>query len=331
MTKSRRKEIAEVDSEYHFELRTIEVIWSSLLAVVDECSLSNLTNWFELVDVALPFRQRTSRRRLRQLEWLPEIAVAATLHRAGSPLLGIQRTSIVKRLTVAAVTLFSLLAQAQEVTTTTEPAMPARWSAAAGVGFGDSGLIIAGVGSGLGGLSSLQASVPSGRLAFERILTDRFSVGLGLSASYSSAESPLTLLNQNGESLSVQSKSEGGSVALTLAPRWILTEPTFPVAFSVYAAVTGGYSANSFGAVGFEGQGSHAFFASLSGGVAVERMLIDRLAIRISTQILRASVSRSFAKTTATPTVLGSSTTQFSTSAQLGLAPSPSVELRLYF
>jgi hypothetical protein len=227
--------------------------------------------------------------------------------------------------------MLSVVVQAQEVTPTAEPSTAPRWSLGAGVGFGDSGLIITGLGGVLGGLSSPQASLPSARLAFERILGDRLVLGLGLTASYSSGEFPMSVVSQSGDPVTLQTKNESGSVALTLAPRWILTEPTFPVALSVYAALTGGYSANSVGAAGLEEQGGHAFFASLSGGVAVERMLIERLAIRISTQILRASLSRNFTKTTLTPSVVGSATTQFSTAEQFGFAPSPSVELRLYF
>ncbi len=230
------------------------------------------------------------------------------------------------------ISVLSAFAHAEETSavSTTITAQP-KWSLGAGIGFGDSSFAFGGLGA-LGGLGGFgwwyQAFTPTPRLSFERIFSEHFVLGLGLTASYEVGSSPTFGPVIAGSTLS---RNESGSTAISLFPRWILTNADSPVAFSVYAAATGGYAAVRIGYPEEEPQIGRSYSVGLNGGITLERMLIERLALRISTQIVHATLAQNFIQSTSTPAVLGSAVTQTSTTAQASVVPSPSIELRLYF
>lgn len=234
-----------------------------------------------------------------------------------------------RTLAVSIVVLLSQVARAEDVATapTTDTPQP-KWSVGAGIGLGESSY--AGVGGLIGGLGTVYSPLaPTPRLSFERVFSEHFALGLGLMASYQSGEQPIYGTSL-GSAIGQQSTSSS-SVAVSVGPRWPLTDPASPIAFSLYAAATAGYATMSLGNPGDEPLGGHSFSFGINGGLAVERMLIDRLALRITAQMVRATLGRNFVQTTSTPTVLGSAVTQASTATQISAVPSPSIELRFYF
>lgn len=162
---------------------------------------------------------------------------------------------------------------------------------------------------------------PTPVLTFERILSERLSLLLGLAGSYSggpiySSEPPI---NQRS-----------GGLTASLGPRFVLSDASLPVAVSVYVAGSAGYAAASYGTPSDMSQGGHTWSFGASGGVAVERQLINRLALRIQTQLVRATLDQSFTRFPMTP-LSGTVQERNDTSLRVSFLPSPSVELRLYF
>lgn len=205
------------------------------------------------------------------------------------------------------------------------------WSVGAGIGLGESGFALAGLSGllgGLGGVSSAYVSTP--RLSFERLLSERVALVFGLAANHQAGVLPVFLTSSEPGGV-LQRSTSSSSAALSVGPRWVVTTPQSPIAVSVFAMASAGYATLSYGDAGEEPQGAHSFLFGILGGLAIERMLIDRLALRIQTQIISANFARRFEQTTLTPTVLGSARTYGSAWSQVSVVPLPSVELRLYF
>lgn len=200
---------------------------------------------------------------------------------------------------------------------------PPRWSLGTGVGVGFGGFTYVGslsaVGAapagagGLGALGSLGGTItPS--VSLERVFTPRFALGLGLDGTIAT-----TTVVAGASSLM-------GRVGLGVSPRFTLTSEQSPVAFTVYATAFASYSAADY--VQSEAQ---TLWLGLLGGVALERRLVERVALRVQAQFLRVGFSRWWAATTV-PAADGSPTQQPSvgSSFNAGFEPVPSVELRLY-
>lgn len=200
------------------------------------------------------------------------------------------------------------------------PSWP-RWSVGTGVGLFDGapvGLLGGGLGSlggggtgGLGGLGGLSvvAFAPAPRLTFERLFGEHLAMGLGVVGDYQSV---------------AQTRFERGSVSVLVGPRWIITNPDAPVAVSAYAAGLFGYGVIDFG----DSKGTTLTVGGV-GGLALERWLIERLAVRLQVQLIRATWNESQTSLASplNPVPAGST----SNSTQVSFIPGPSLELRLYF
>lgn len=183
-------------------------------------------------------------------------------------------------------------------------APPARWSVGTGLGLFE-GTGLAALGSLSGGLlnTALLNVSPAPRVTFERLINDRLTLGLGLVAQYGKA---------------VEGGTEQGSVSALLGPRWIFTNPESPIALSGYVAGLVGYGVVAVSQVA-------GGTLTLGGviGAALERVLIDRLALRLQLQLLRVTWSESWQT--------GALAAQVSHNTQVSFIPGPSLELRFYF
>lgn len=210
----------------------------------------------------------------------------------------------------------------RSVAPSTPPAAPVaswpRWSVGTGLGLFDgvsSGLAVGGLGGlagagglgGLGGLSTLNLS-PTPRLTFERLFGEHVALALGVFGDYQSVQ---------------EAAFERGGVGAVIGPRFIITNPDAPVAVSAYTAALVSYAITDLSQFG-----SSTTSVGGVGGLALERWLIERLAIRIQVQLLRAtwSETKSWADS-----ALGGRQVVWSHSTQVSFIPGPSVELRLYF
>jgi hypothetical protein len=198
------------------------------------------------------------------------------------------------------------------------PAAPAvswpRWSVGTGLGLFD-GVAVGAIGGlagqgglgGLGGLSVLSPS-PTPRLTFERLFGEHVALALGIFGDYQSVQ---------------ESKFERGGVGALFGPRFILTNPDAVVSVSAYAAALVSYSLSDL--VQFS---SSSLTIGGAGGLALERWLIERLAIRIQVQLIRATWSEIQSRV---DSALGGVQSAWAHSTQVSFIPGPSVELRLYF
>lgn len=198
------------------------------------------------------------------------------------------------------------------------PAAPAvswpRWSVGTGLGLFD-GVGLAALGGlagqgglgGLGGLSVINPS-PTPRLTFERLFGEHVALALGVFGDYQSIQ---------------ESNFERGGVGALLGPRFILTNPDAVVAVSAYAAALVSYSIADLSQFS-----SSSLTIGGAGGLALERWLIERLAIRIQVQLIRATWSETQSRA---ESALGGVQSLWAHSTQVSFIPGPSVELRLYF
>jgi hypothetical protein len=160
-----------------------------------------------------------------------------------------------------------------------------RWSAGAGLGFSSSVLGFAGP--------------SSPRLVGEFFLTPRIALGFGIEVTSVSSVLPNT------------SWLTG---LISVGPRGILTEPTSPVEISVFGGLSAGLQAQT-------SANALIYFGGYA-GLTLERKLMDRLAIRLSTELLRVMTATALSE----PNSLNGATRTLIT-----VLPSPALELRFYF
>lgn len=210
----------------------------------------------------------------------------------------------------------SSVCRADDSTGVSEKTPVAHWSIGAGYGFFE---YTGGIAAGVVGAAPPYAPTPV--LAVERILSDRLSLLLGFTGAYSSGpvlySSPPTTLHT-------------GTLTASLGPRFVLTDTSFPVGVSIYAAGSVGYASTRYEVPEDMAQGGHTWSFGVIGGVAVERQLIEHLSLRIQAQLVRATLDRSFTRLPVTP-LSSTSQDRADTSFRVSGMPSPSLELRLSF
>lgn len=202
------------------------------------------------------------------------------------------------------------------------PTIAPTWSIGAGLTFfapSSTQLLAAGtagLGS-LGGLTTLTATTPvSPSVSIERLFSPGFALGFGLEASLQS--SSVTGLVAAGPS---------GSIGLGVSPRFILTNPDAPVAFTVYSTVFGGYASGGQAVLGLTGTAlTSSLSFGVSGGVALELKLLERLSVRAQANLARFTLSRSTIGVNST----GGSSQSVVDGVGFNIIPTPSLELRLY-
>jgi hypothetical protein len=164
------------------------------------------------------------------------------------------------------------------------------------------------------------------RLALERRLGRTTFLGLTGVASYqayvlpvSSNETPPTSRNVN-----LTTSSVGGLLGIRQIVVEDLVELSFQGAFVVARSATNGDPLQPGESTGFIVPGSHSLSWGFSGGVSVERELIESLSLRLSSDI--ASIVGSRSTTAANGLALAE---QRSTAVRLSFAPA--LDLRFYF
>lgn len=237
------------------------------------------------------------------------------------------------RITVAVLVVIATTSLAEEQ----EPLTGPTWSLGAGLSlaFGGTlgpGAMLGGLGGlggatpgGLGGLSTASASLAP-NVSLERMFSSRFALGLGL-------EGAVTTSATVGAMVPGPSS---GSAAIGVSPRFTLTSPSAPVAFTVLAtAFTGYFSQGGTSLITPLGEfpaGAQTLTVGALGGIALEKRFLERFAVRIQAQVARVSFNRSW---TAFPTQdpstgVVSENRNAASYVSASFVPSPSIELRLY-
>ncbi len=196
------------------------------------------------------------------------------------------------------------------------PTIAPTWSIGAGLTFFAPSSQILATGSGLGGLTTLSTTTPvSPSVSIERLFSSQFALGFGLEASLQS--SSVTGLAAAGPS---------GSIGLGVSPRFILTNPDAPVAFTVYSTVFGGYASGGQAVLGLSGTAlTSSLSFGVSGGVALELKLLERLSVRAQANLARFTLSRSRIVVSGTGT-----SESVIDGVGINIIPTPSLELRIY-
>lgn len=204
------------------------------------------------------------------------------------------------------------------------------WSIGAGVSTGYLLSFTGGIGL-LAGYSYAvtPASVPAVSASLERAVGSEtwFFFGFSAAAQRERYEPPPSAVSSSA-TLTDRDTAAG---AVELGLRGVVTPASAPVTVSYLASVEGGL-AHSTSTVNFVGVGNRdertdAWSAALNVGLAVERTLGDRLAVRVATPLVRVSYAHSKARidSGAGP----EDTTGSVAGASLVLAPR--LELRVYF
>ncbi len=196
-----------------------------------------------------------------------------------------------------------------------------------------------------GTASNLQPAVliPTASLSLERKLGPRLSLLVGVAGSVSG----LTAKPQGlPEQVSVATVTQAQQVLLAVGVRGQLLSPTAPVALSVHAILSFGYARSVISetvSLTFPLNGSQTMTqmqtinggtVGLGAGLALERRLIEQVALRLTLGILQASYS---AGRGTTPTVASGGNTDVTVTPQaisaftVGIAIQPGLELRVYF
>ncbi|MBM4776425.1 MAG: hypothetical protein GQE15_01870 [Archangiaceae bacterium] len=213
-----------------------------------------------------------------------------------------------------------------------EPDLEPTWSLGAGLSytFGGGLLGLGALGTASGGLGGLTvASSPSltPNVSLERAFSSHFALGLGVEAGTNS----ISVVGVPQRTL------PSGSVAIGLSPRFTLTKTSAPVAFTLFATL----------ATGFAGSGSvvsiltptpmevtsstQTFAVGATGGIALEKRVFERLAVRIQAQLARVSLNRFWTTSQLSDSEGGVvNSRNVASVVNANLVPSPSIELRLY-
>jgi hypothetical protein len=208
------------------------------------------------------------------------------------------------------------------------------WQLGAGLGLGSSNV----VSNNTGGLSGLS---PSLALALERRLGPATWLGLGAAGTFSHQSGDGTSFvgstggdTSGGTKLATDTSAFGASVGL----RQVLT-PHEPVELSLtasgsllygYTVVTTTFSAGSFGTDSSQTAKAKVLTAGLTLGVAAEKPLTDRLALRLALGVLGLSYSRSSIENT-NSTDPSSVSTNGNSGFSFGLQPEAALTLRFLF
>lgn len=145
-------------------------------------------------------------------------------------------------------------------------------------------------------------------LSVERVFSPRFALGLGVDGSVQ-LESVLSATIFTG------------LLGLGVSPRFTLTKPDAPVAFTLFTTLFASYG-RAPGTAGFAT--TFGTSVGLAGGLAFELRLVERLSVRAQASVVSAGIS----STTSSPVFGSVSLRQDVLTARLVFAPS--VELRLY-
>jgi hypothetical protein len=206
-----------------------------------------------------------------------------------------------------------------------EPPVPADWNIGAGIGLAD--LTFSSPSTGVGSL--LYAPAPSVSASLERVLGDRTWLVFGVSASgtrekYDLPASASSLPAGASGTLRDQDSASG---AAAVGLRGVVTPPGGFVAVSWLASFEAGFTHISQTVASASGDLSDRYDLRFVGGVlglAVERALAERLALRLATPIARVQYG-----TTEQRSQMGDVTK--GTITGLAVVVAPRLELRLYF
>ena len=204
------------------------------------------------------------------------------------------------------------------------------WSLGAGLSYYSSvsGSLWSSLGS--SGYGSLNTTAPSYNLSAER----RLDGGLWLifTGAFQHVRGGVPVTEQSGAQATVERNMT--TLSLAAGVRYVLFEDV--VDLSAYAMLggtythVGGHTRDSGGDLVILGAapGSYAYAIGGTAGLTVERKLIDRLALRLSADILDAYWTAASVKAI---TVVGARTVSEPDGMMGGLALRPTLELRLYF
>ncbi len=200
------------------------------------------------------------------------------------------------------------------------------WSLGAGVQFGNVLTLNNPVFVGSPPFGPILPSTPSAVVSLERRVGERTWLAVGFAGSFESRSG-----GDYPPYLNVSSTRAAG-VALSAGLRFPITRPAAPVEVSLLALGELGYSTTRIeysAAIANAIDDAYAVSAGASLGLAVERELLDRLAVRIATSILRASWSYAHDAGIANP--LSFVPAAHVNSFAVGVNLVPQLELRLAF
>ncbi len=199
------------------------------------------------------------------------------------------------------------------------------WSLGAGVQFG--GILASSSPLIIGNTFVVSVpSTPSPVVSLERRVGERTWLAVGLAGSFESLTG-----DRISPALTISSVRTAG-IALSTGLRFPVTRPAAPVEVSLLALGELGYSTWRIAyspAIASATDDVYAVSAGASLGLAVERELLDRLAVRIATSLLRASWSYAHDAGIANPLTFAPATHVNSFSVGVNLVPL--LELRLAF
>jgi hypothetical protein len=187
------------------------------------------------------------------------------------------------------------------------------------------------------------AQVPTASLSLERKLGPRLSLLVGIAGNVSSSTArPQGLPEQ----LSVATVTQAQQVLLAVGVRGQLLSPAAPIALSVHAILSFGYARTvtsetvvltlplSGAQTQSDTQTVNGGTVGLGAGLALERRLLEQVALRLTLGLLQASYSSGRG---ITPVPQGDNSTGLLVTPQaisgftVGIAFQPGLELRVYF
>ncbi|MGA9521141.1 MAG: hypothetical protein WBV82_06740 [Myxococcaceae bacterium] len=208
---------------------------------------------------------------------------------------------------------------------------PGEWSVGAGLG---AGFFLDPAPVQLSPVGALPvASLPAAQVNVEKKIGPRVSLMLGVLGSFQDSS-----LDAQPD-LAVRSSSRRGSAGASAGMRFRVTGDDAPVDVSVFGALNVGYAAVSEERVAIDppsaGGAADASYVSdiigggLNAGFSVERMLVDRLSVRLNASVFQATYSDLEMRLSSTS--LPTDTLDGGAVFNANLLIRPGIELRMYF
>ncbi len=203
------------------------------------------------------------------------------------------------------------------------------WSMGAGLG---GGLLLETAPVGVGtGAAAPPVTLPSVQVNVEKKMGPRASLMLGITGSYSDASEPFPLAATG------RSQVRRGSSAASAGMRFRVTGDDALVDVTVFGALHVGYAAVTLesvsaaldvnGSVISSSTVSDVVGGGMNAGFSVERMLMDRLSVRINASVFQATYSDVETRRTSAQPEVRDGGSVFSAN----LSIRPGIEMRLYF